>query len=113
MRWFPELDENGNLIPWSPPNKATEAPLQLPGAGATNSADLNFEVITFSGTNYTVRAGDSIAKIAELAGVTVKAILDANPDLNSMKIKVGQKLVIPQPMGTNSPSMRNAAGAGN
>ena len=66
----------------------------------------------FSGTNYTVRAGDSIAKIAKQTGVTIKAILDANPDLAPIKIKVGQKLVIPQPIGTNTPSMWNATGAG-
>jgi LysM repeat protein len=82
-------------------------------SGATNSADVISVPPMFSGTNYTVRAGDSIAKIAKITGVTVKAILDANPDLDSMRIKVGQTLVIPQPMKTNSPSMRNAAGAGN
>jgi LysM repeat protein len=67
----------------------------------------------FSGTNYLVRAGDSIAKIAKQTGVSVKAIIDANRNLVPMKIKVGQMLVIPQPMGTNSPSMPDAAGAGN
>lgn len=82
-------------------------------SGATNSAELDSESPAFSGTNYTVRAGDSIAKIAKRTGVTIKAILDANPDLVPVKIKIGQKLVIPQPMGTNSPSMPDAAGAGN
>lgn len=81
--------------------------------GAANSTELVSESPAFSGTNYTVRAGDSIAKIAKQTGVDIKAILDANPDLVPMKIKVGQKLVIPQPMGTNSPSMPDAAGAGN
>ena len=81
-------------------------------AGATNSADSISEPPMFSGTNYTVRAGDSIAKIAKQTGVTIKAILDANPDLAPIKIKVGQKLVIPQPIGTNTPSMWNATGAG-
>jgi hypothetical protein len=113
MRWFPELDENGNLIPWSPPKKATETPDEFPVTGVTNSANPDFEVPTFSGTNYTVRAGDSIVKIAKETGCTVRAILDANPDLDSKKIKVGQMLAIPHAMETNSPSMRNSAGAGN
>jgi LysM repeat protein len=82
-------------------------------AGATNSADSISEPPMFSGTNYLVRAGDSIAKIAKQTGVSVKAIIDANRNLVPMKIKVGQMLVIPQPMGTNSPSMPDAAGAGN
>jgi LysM repeat protein len=82
-------------------------------AVATNSMDVVFETPTLSGATYTVRAGDSIAKIAKLAGITVKAILDANPDLDPKRIKIGQMLAIPQPMGIHSPSMRNAAGAGN
>jgi LysM repeat protein len=80
---------------------------------ATNSADVISETAVFSGTTYVVRAGDSATKIAKLTGVTVKAILDSNPDLDSKKIKVGQILAIPKAMETNSPSMPNATGAGN
>jgi len=82
-------------------------------AVVTNSMNVVFETPTLSGVTYTVRVGDSIAKIAKLAGVTVKAILDANPDLDSKRIKIGQIIAIPQPMGTNAPSMPDAAGAGN
>jgi len=45
-------------------------------------------------TVYTVRSGDSLFKISQRYGVTVKAIMDLNHC--SSKIKVGQKLKIPK-----------------
>jgi LysM repeat protein len=47
-------------------------------------------------TTYTVRAGDTLAKIAARFGVSVQAILAANPQIaNPDRIYVGQRLVIP------------------
>ncbi len=45
---------------------------------------------------YTIKAGDSLAHIANKFGVTVQQILDANPDINDPNnIFVGQIIVIP------------------
>ncbi|MCF7669416.1 MAG: LysM peptidoglycan-binding domain-containing protein [Verrucomicrobia bacterium] len=49
------------------------------------------------GTEYTVKSGDSFYKIAKDHGVSVKAIVDANPGLDPRRLQIGQKIVIPAP----------------
>ena len=44
---------------------------------------------------YTIKAGDSIGKIAKEFGVTKRAIMEANPTLEADKVKPGKKIRIP------------------
>src|ERR1019366_978634 len=44
---------------------------------------------------YTVVKGDSFYKIAKANGITIKALTDANPGVDSAKLKVGQGLQLP------------------
>jgi len=44
---------------------------------------------------YTVSKGDSFRKIAKANGVSLKALTDANPGVDSAKLKVGQVLQLP------------------
>lgn len=56
------------------------------------------------GQTYIVRTGDTLARIAARFGVTVAAIMAANPSVtNPDRIRVGQRLVIPAP-GTQPPT---------
>lgn len=48
------------------------------------------------GGDYTIKAGDTPAKIARAHGVTTDAILAANPGLEPTKLKVGQKINLPK-----------------
>ena len=66
-----------------PTPEATSAPQATPPPRA---------VIT-----YTVRAGDTLAKIAAEFGVTIEAIVEANDIEDPSLISVGQVLVIPKP----------------
>jgi hypothetical protein len=111
QRWFPILDENGNIVP----KKEFDEPLELselqpvaqPVAGedpGTRSPDTPSTSPTESGViegyEYVIPAGDSLASIAEKfvrAGVVVTRadILAANPGLNPAWIKVGQKIFVP------------------
>jgi LysM repeat protein len=50
-------------------------------------------------TEYVVVKGDSFSKIAKKSGVSIRAISDANPGVESTKLKVGQKLSIPAATG--------------
>lgn len=57
--------------------------------------------------SYTVKSGDTLSRIAHRFGVTVKAI-EANNNLSTTKIKVGEKLNIPakpeaEPAPVNAP----------
>jgi len=48
-----------------------------------------------SGSDYSVVAGDTLAKIAKKNGVTLKALEAANPGVDPKKLRIKQKLVIP------------------
>jgi LysM repeat protein len=49
-------------------------------------------------TEYTIAKGDSFSTIAKkFPGVTAKAIQDANPSMDPLKLPIGQKITIPPP----------------
>jgi len=52
--------------------------------------------------NYTVKAGDTLSRIARLSGVSLNQLLDANPSLkaNPNKLKIGMILRIPDELTT-------------
>jgi len=48
-------------------------------------------------TTYLVKKGDTLYGIAKKNGITLKALMDANPEVtNPKQLHVGQKLKIPQ-----------------
>lgn len=56
-------------------------------------------------TTYTVQRGDTLAKIAARFGVTMAALLKANPQIkNPDQIYVGQRLTIPSSGGSQPPA---------
>ena len=60
-----------------------------------SAADTTKPATTASGKTYTVRAGDYPDKIARANGITVPALMKANPGLNPNKLKVGQTINLP------------------
>ena len=48
------------------------------------------------GGDYTVKSGDTPAKIARAHGVSIAALMAANPGLEPTKLKVGQKINLPK-----------------
>lgn len=50
-----------------------------------------------SGTEYVVRAGDTLYDIGLRFGVTVQAIINANNLTNPDRLRIGQRLIIPTP----------------
>jgi LysM repeat protein len=112
QRWFPTLDESGNIVPKeqkptepqepSEPqlmaepetaeNPGTEAAIQAPAVPGESGVTQGFE--------YVVRKGDSLARIAQEftdvgVSVTPADILEANPGLDRAKLRVGQRIFIP------------------
>lgn len=77
---------------------ATAAPVETfqPMTGVTSSGGVGSVAAAGSGT-YTVKAGDTLGKIANAHGVSLSAMLKANNmDLKSARrLRIGQKLVIP------------------
>jgi LysM repeat protein len=61
---------------------------------------------------YTVIKGDTFASIAKKSGVSVRAVQDANPGVDARKLKIGQKLHLPQAASASTsvtPGMAPAA----
>ena len=56
--------------------------------------------VVTSAQEYVVVKGDYFEKIAKDHGVTTKAIQDANPGVDSKKLKIGQKINLPAPAAT-------------
>lgn len=57
---------------------------------------------------YVVAKGDSFSAIAKKLGVSVKAIQQANPGVDSSKLQIGQKLHVPAASSGASPAFSNA-----
>jgi hypothetical protein len=101
LRWFPALDENGNLkeiIPWI--DQAVLTP-ELTNSASTNGGGVVFYRYPIPGKNYVIQAGDTLLRIARATGrigppVTLKQIMLANPEVNPAKLRVGRLLVIPE-----------------
>jgi LysM repeat protein len=64
-----------------------------------------------AGTEYSVVAGDTLAKIAKKFGVTVKALEAANPGVVPTKLKIKQKLTIPAGGGSAPAAALDTTGA--
>lgn len=71
---------------------ATAKPAAKAGVAAKDGAP----VAAGPGGDYTVKAGDTPAKIARAHGVTTDALMGANPGLEPTKLKVGQKVNLPK-----------------
>ena len=74
------------------PSSSTSAPLPV-DVGQTQIA---------GGTNYVVRSGDSLSKIAKEQGVSLADLMQVNQMNSSSIIRIGQTLIIPDSSGTIS-----------
>jgi LysM repeat protein len=55
-------------------------------------------------TSHEIVAGDTLGKIAKKYHVSVGAIEEANPGIDSMRLGLGKKIMIPAPKGASAPS---------
>ncbi len=53
-----------------------------------------------TGGSYAIAKGDTLGALAKRNGVTVKAMLAANPGVNPNRLKIGQKITIPAASAT-------------
>jgi LysM repeat protein len=104
IRWFPELDEQGKVIPRKPSHPESMQPPAPPESSAEQAPETQADEVAreypIPGKPYVIHAGDSLASIAHAASVfgqliTVGEILKANPGLNPTKLRVGARIMIP------------------
>jgi len=48
-----------------------------------------------AGETYRIQSGDTFAKIASEQGVSLQALLDANPEADPRRLRIGQEIIIP------------------
>ncbi len=100
-RWFPKQDDDGNIIPRGLPEPlavALDCEEEQPRPDVNDSVQSDMVDQPSAASNvYEIQRGDTLARVAKQYGVTVKAIIDENPELTSLHIKVGQQINIPPP----------------
>lgn len=68
--------------------RSAAAPSTSADGGTTSSGSASASV-------YTIRSGDTFGKIAAEKGVSLDALLDANPDADPRRLRIGQEINIP------------------
>ncbi len=64
-------------------------------SGSASSASSPLAATSGDASTYKIQSGDTFAKIASLKGVSLNALLDANPDADPRRLSIGQKINIP------------------
>ena len=93
----PPAETNTMTMPAFDTNPVSAASTNAPGTNATAYIPPVPEpVVTPSAAKeYVIVKGDYLEKIAKDHGLTTKALQDANPGVDSKKLKIGQKIQIP------------------
>ena len=93
------VDTNTVVPPPPPPMPAPTNPAPLPAPPPTSAAPpvVNTIIDTAPGaaTEHVIAKGDTFGSLAKKYGVSSKAINQANPGVDSTKLKIGQKITIP------------------
>ncbi len=63
-----------------------------PGSGEAAAQPVS---ATGSATTYAIQSGDTFGRIASSQGVSLQALLDANPDADPRRLRIGQVINIP------------------
>jgi len=72
-----------------------------PSATSSDRADLPASPVestatpTVTGNTYAIEAGDNFGRIASKLGVGLQALLDANPDADPRRLRIGQEIKVP------------------
>lgn len=102
----PAVTETPATAPAAPQKPVAPVETFQPMTGVTSSGGIGSNAA--AGGSYTVKAGDTLGKIANAHGVSLSAMLKANNmDLKSARrLRIGQKLVIP---ASSRPVRKNSA----
>jgi len=92
---FPPL-ANGTNAPVPPPNLGVTPPIGSPTGDATANEAAG------AGSEYKIKSGDIAYNIAKTHGVSLKALKDANPNVDLGKLKPGQTIQIPAASASTS-----------
>lgn len=94
----------------TPAASTSTLPAAIPTTTFSNPPikDIATPVTTGTATEHVIASGDTFGKLAHKYHVSLKALEAANPGVSSKSLKVGQKIQIPAPVASATPT---AAGA--
>ena len=100
IHWFPQLDDDGNLLVRTPTPEIIGSPAEDSNEEG-DSADAPAIDYPVPGHHYILQVGDTLEEIAQAASawgeaVTAEDIIAANPGPDGTELRVGQKLLIPR-----------------
>ena len=108
-------DTNSSAVASQAPATNPTPPFEVPSTNATAAAQVPPEAAppsTPAATkDYTVVKGDSFYKIARANHVSMKALAEANPGVDSSKLKIGQTLHIPPAADASATPVAATSGA--
>jgi LysM repeat protein len=96
---FPSMDTNA--LPPMDTNAFTPTPMPAP-APTPYVPEIPAPAPAPAMSEYVVQSGDSFYTIAKNHGTTITAMQAANPGVDSRRLKIGQKLVLPAPNATST-----------
>ena len=99
-----EMEKLGQAVTGQPTHTSTPHPNNQ-NTGNSNSGAPPAANPDQTGFYYTIKKDDTLGLVAQAyreqgVKVSVKQIVDANPNLNPAKLRVGMKIFIPAPKGT-------------
>lgn len=74
----------------TPPRVLDTPPVPLPGTAGTNPSPVAARI-------HIVKAGETLSSISRRYGVSLQRLMEANPQVNPLRMQVGQELKIPSP----------------
>jgi len=97
----------GGAVTFPPLASVTNAPVAPPNLGVTppvgsSTGDTTANEAAGAGSEYKIKGGDIAYNIAKTHGVSLKALKDANPNVDLGKLKPGQTIQIPAASASNS-----------
>lgn len=105
--WAPETNAAQAAVLTNPPvetNIATNLPVITPATTVTEITPMVTNVVesNLAMREYTIQKGDYFALIAKKHRLSLQAISNANPGVDSTRLKVGQKIQLPAAAETSS-----------
>ncbi|MDB6031535.1 MAG: Lytic transglycosylase catalytic [Verrucomicrobiales bacterium] len=92
-----------NVAPPALPTNPSPAPAPVP-------APVDTGVSTATSGEHTIVKGDTFGSLAKKYNTSIKAITDANPGVQSSKLKIGQRIKVPASTGSSAVPAGTAAG---
>lgn len=92
-----ELLSRGASAPAEPePSTAASGRPELPEAAGESAADESAADESATEASYTIEAGDTLNRVAGKLDVELQALLDANPDVDPRRLRIGQVIKVPE-----------------